>query len=313
MKVFSDFSQIHTIQNPVITIGTFDGVHLGHQKIISYLNQKAQEIDGESVLFTFYPHPRMVLDSKNHGIKLIQTQQEKLAKLEQIGLQNCIVYPFTYEFSQLSAHDFVAELLVNQLHVKHLVIGYDHHFGKDRSGNIDFLKKMAPQFGFSLTEISAEDINEVNVSSTKIRKAIKTGDIETANQFLGSLFVISGKVIQGKQLGRKFGFPTANIKLENQFKLLPPDGVYVVKVKLKHENHWGILSIGTNPTVSLENQRTIEVFIIDFHQDIYHETLQVELLHFIRRSEKFDSVDLLIQQMKNDEAITRDFMATHIH
>lgn len=313
MKIFHNLDSIGEIKNPVITIGTFDGVHLGHQKIISYLNNEAKKINGESVLFTFYPHPKMILQSENHGIKLIQTQEEKLEKLEKTGLQNIIIHPFTSEFSQLTAMEFVQDFLVNKLGIKHLVIGYDHHFGKNREGNIDFLKSVAPKFGIGIIEIPAQEIDEVNISSTKIREAILTGDIETANTFLGEPFSLRGEVVKGKQLGRNFGFPTCNIDLKSTIKLLPKDGIYVVNVKTQQNLHLqGILSIGTNPTVSNKEIRTIEVYILNFSGDLYGTVLEVELLHFIRSSVKFDSIDELIKQMKEDEKYTRNyFMANH--
>lgn len=312
MKIFHNFEQINNIPNPVLTIGTFDGVHLGHQKIVSYLNREAEKINGESVLFTFYPHPKMILNPDNHGIKLIQTQEEKLEKLEKTGLQNIIIHPFTSEFSQLTALEFVRDFLVQKLHVKHLVIGYDHQFGKNREGGIDFLKTVAPEFGFGITEISAEEIDEVNISSTKIRNAILSGDIETANSFLGNSFSLRGEVVQGKQNGRAFGFPTANLDLKYNYKLLPPDGIYVVQVKTGTQYSNGILSIGTNPTIADNNERTVEVYLLDFSGDLYGTVLDVELLHFIRPSLKFDSIDQLIHQMKEDEIYTRNyFSAVH--
>jgi riboflavin kinase/FMN adenylyltransferase len=309
MKIFHDFKYINEIPNPVLTIGTFDGVHLGHQKIISYLNKEAEKINGESVLFTFFPHPKMILNPDNHGIKLIQTQEEKIEKLREMGLKNIIIFPFTPEFSQLSALEFVRDFLVKKLHVKHLVIGYDHQFGKNREGGIDFLKKVAPEFHFGLTEISAEEIDEVNISSTKIRNAIQSGDIETANSYLGSPFSLRGEVIHGKENGRVFGFPTANLDLKNSLKLLPPDGIYVVDVTTESgELHKGILSIGTNPTISENNDRTVEVYLLDFSGDLYGTILVVDLFHFIRPSLKFDSIEALIQKMKEDEIYTRNYI-----
>lgn len=311
MNIYHDFEYINEIPNPVLTIGTFDGVHLGHQKIISYLNREAKKINGESVLFTFFPHPKMVLNPDNHGIKLIQTQEEKLEKLEKMGLQNIIIHPFTTEFSQLSALEFVRDILVKKLNVKQLVIGYDHQFGKNREGGIEFLKSAAPDFDFEVTEISAKEIDEVNISSSKIRNAIQAGDIETANSFLGEPFSLRGEVIKGKQNGRDFGFPTANLDLKSNLKLLPPDGIYIVNVKTAMgETHPGILSIGTNPTISDKNERTVEVYLLDFSGDLYGTVLDVQLLHFIRPSLKFDSIGTLIQQMKEDEIYTRNYIST---
>ncbi|MCO5260436.1 MAG: bifunctional riboflavin kinase/FAD synthetase [Crocinitomicaceae bacterium] len=313
MRIFQGLDRVKEIKNPVLTIGTFDGVHLGHQKIISYLNETAKKIGGESTLFTFYPHPKMVLQPDNHGIKLIQTQEEKLEKLETTGLQNIIIQPFTHDFSQLTANEFVEEFLVEKLGVKHLVIGYDHHFGKGREGNIDFLKKVAPQFGFGITEISAEEIDEVNISSTKIRNAIQNGNIEIANSFLGNPFSLKGEVVKGKQLGRTFGFPTCNIDLKSDLKLLPPDGIYTVHILTQNQQKLeGILSIGTNPTISNQSNRTIEAYILDFEGDLYGTILAIELLHYIRPSEKFNSIDELIQQMKRDEEYTRNYFNNNV-
>lgn len=310
MNIYHDFERISEIPNPVLTIGTFDGVHLGHQKIISYLNREAEKIGGESVLFTFFPHPKMVLNPDNHGIKLIQTQEEKLKKLEETGLKNIIIHPFTKEFSQLTALEFVRDFLVKKLNVKHLVIGYDHQFGKNREGGIEFLKSVAPEFGFGITEISAKEIDEVNISSTKVRNAILSGDIETANVFLGEPFSLQGEVVHGKENGRVFGFPTANLDLKSNLKLLPPDGIYVVNVIVNDNECKGILSIGTNPTISENNERTVEVYILDFSENIYGTILEAELLHFIRPSLKFDSIEALIKQMKEDEIYTRNYLST---
>ena len=233
MNVFQDFHSIEKIHHPVITIGTFDGVHIGHQKIINQLNEEAEKINGESVLFTFYPHPRMVLYPESHGIKLIQTQEEKLAKLEKMGLKNCIVFPFTFEFSRMTALEFVRDFLVNQLNVKKLVIGYDHQFGKNREGSLQFLKDICETYDFEVIEIPAQDIDEVNVSSTKIREAILAGNIEKANDYLGDTFELTGTVVKGNQLGRTIGYPTANIVLNSDLKLIPGNGVYAVRANVR--------------------------------------------------------------------------------
>lgn len=308
MKIHHGFNSVSNISNPVITIGTFDGVHLGHQKIIAYLNEQAEKNGGESALFTFWPHPKMVLKPDNHGVKLIQSQEEKIEKLRAKGLQNLIIHPFTKEFSQLTAEEFVRDILVEKLKVKHLVIGYDHQFGKNREGGIEFLKQVAPKYGFDVTEISAEEINEVNISSTKIRKAIESGEIEIANQYLGEPFSLRGEVVHGLKHGRKFGFPTANLDLNCDFKLLPPDGIYVVKCSTQnHGTFNGILSIGTNPTLGENKDRTVEVYILDFNEDLYGTILEVDLLHLVRPTLKFESIEALITQMKADEVYTRNY------
>ena len=309
MKIFNDFNSIESIPNPVLTIGTFDGVHVGHQKIIEQLNEEAKKIGGESVLFTFYPHPRMVLSPKNHGLKLIQTQEEKLDKLAKMGLQNCIVYPFTKDFSELTALEFVRDFLVNQLHVKKLVIGYDHQFGKNREGSISYLKAVSKEFNFEVIEIPAQDIDEVNVSSTKIRDAVLKGDIEKANEFLGDLFQITGTVVRGKELGRTIGFPTANIELNSDLKLIPSKGVYVIKVCVNSIWFGGMLNIGFRPTISKENNQTIEVHIFDFSEDIYGEIVTVQFLSKWREELKFNSIDELKNQLVKDEKTIRSILA----
>ena len=268
MNEYQDFHSIEKIHHPVITIGTFDGVHIGHQKIIKQLNEEAEKVNGESVLFTFYPHPRMVLYPESHGIKLIQTQEEKLAKLQKMGLKNCIVFPFTFEFSRMTALEFVRDFLVNKLHVKKLVIGYDHQFGKNREGSIQFLKDICDTYDFEVIEIPAQDIDEVNVSSTKIRDAILKGNIEKANDYLGDLFELSGTVVKGNQLGRTIGYPTANIVLNSELKLIPGNGVYAVRVLVRGTWFDGMMNIGMRPTVSSNGGRTIEVNIFDFDETI---------------------------------------------
>lgn len=310
MNIFYDFEALKDIPNPVLTIGTFDGVHLGHQKIVKHLNDEAQKIGGESVLFTFFPHPRMVLYPDSHGVKLIQTQAEKLAKLERMGLQNIIIFPFTLEFSRLTALEFVRDFLVNKLHVKQMVIGYDHQFGKNREGTIDYLRDISETYDFGVTEISAREIDEVNVSSTKIRNALKSGEIETANTYLGEEFELNGTVVRGKGRGRGFGFPTANIQLENDLKLIPGNGVYIVNVKLSDARTFlGMLNIGTNPTVSDENKQSLEVHLLDFNEDLYGQKIEVRFLKRLREEVKFESVEQLIDQIKEDETVTRNFMA----
>lgn len=309
MNVFQDFHSIEKIHHPVITIGTFDGVHIGHQKIINQLNEEAEKINGESVLFTFYPHPRMVLYPESHGIKLIQTQEEKLAKLEKMGLKNCIVFPFTFEFSRMTALEFVRDFLVNQLHVKKLVIGYDHQFGKNREGSLQFLKEICDTYDFEVIEIPAQDIDEVNVSSTKIREAILAGNIEKANEYLGDTFELTGTVVQGNQLGRTIGYPTANIVLNSDVKLIPGNGVYAVRVKVRGTWFDGMMNIGTRPTVISNGGRTIEVNIFDFEETIYDESVTVQFLSKWRDEQKFNGLEELKNQLKIDEETIRTVLS----
>lgn len=312
MKIFNGFDHLSEIPNPVLTIGTFDGVHLGHQKILRKLNEEAERLGGESVLFTFYPHPRMVLYPDSHGVKMIQTQTEKLEKLRACGLQNIIVFPFTMEFSRLTATEFVRDYLVNKLNVKHLVIGYDHQFGKNREGGIEFLKEVAEIYDFGVTEIGPKDVDEVNVSSTKIRNALKEGNIEVANAFLGESFELNAKVVRGKGIGKTIGFPTANLDPESEVKIIPRSGVYIVEVKLENKSYEGLLNIGTNPTIDDDNKKTIELYILDFSQDIYDQQIEVRFLKRIRSEQKFDNIDQLVNQIKQDELEARSFFAaTH--
>lgn len=309
MKIFKGFDDIDHIPNPVLTIGTFDGVHLGHQKIINQVNEIARKIGGESVLFTFYPHPRMVLFPESHGVKLIETQEEKLAKLKRIGLQNIIVYPFTPEFSRISAIEFVRDFLVTKLKVKTIVVGYDHHFGKNREGDIELLKELSTVYDFDVIEISAEEIDEVNISSTKIRNALMEGEVDLANTYLGEEFEINGKVVHGEKLGTKLGFPTANIDIENDVKILPKNGIYAVRVVRENgTSHFGLLNIGSRPTVSDSEIITIEVNLLDFKGDLYGDYLTLKLLKRIRDEKKFNTLEELKEKMKEDEEILRTWI-----
>lgn len=310
MKIYSGFEHLEKISNPVLTIGTFDGVHLGHQKIIQQLNSEAKKIGGESVLFTFYPHPRMVLYPESHGLKLIQTQAEKLDKLRRIGLENIIVHPFTKEFSRLTALEFVRDFLVNKLNVKVLVIGYDHQFGRNREGSLSFLKEISETYGFEVIEIKAQEINEVNVSSTKIRNAILEGDMEKVTSFLGEPYELHGTVVAGKAIGRELGFPTANVVIDSELKLMPKEGVYAVSVRLKDDSiHQGMMNIGVRPTLDDDDAKSIEVHLFDFNRDIYGEVVQIEMFSHVRDEQKFDSITALKKQLVKDEDSIRTYFS----
>lgn len=308
MKIYQGFDQLLDIPNPVLTIGTFDGVHVGHQKIIQQLNREAEAIGGESVLFTFYPHPRMVLYPESHGLRLIQTQAEKMDKLRRMGLQNVIVHPFTKEFSRLTAVEFVRDYLVNRLKVKKLVIGYDHQFGKNREGSIEFLKEVAPVYGFTVQEISAQEIDEVDISSTKIRNAVLAGDMNLAKSYLGEPFELHGKVIQGNALGRSIGFPTANMDIESNIKLIPKLGVYAVNVVLADGSvKEGMMNIGIRPSIINHDDLSIEVNLFDFQGDLYDQYITVQLLSRFRDEKKFDSIPDLMEQLNHDEKTIRAY------
>lgn len=300
MKVYTRIEDFKDVKNPVVTTGTFDGVHLGHQKIITRLKEVGQEENGETVLLTFYPHPRMVLFPDDHELKLINTQQEKIELLEKYGVDHLIIYPFTKEFSRLTSVEFVRNILVNQIKTKRLVIGYNHHFGRNREGSFEHLKEYGPLYGFDVEEISAEDIDDIEISSTKIRKALQTGDVQTATKYLGHTYSVTGKVVEGHKLGRTIGYPTANVVIDDVYKLIPVDGIYAVKVKHDTALYGGMLSIGNNPTVEGKG-RSIEVNIFDFDKTIYGENVTIYFIEWLRSEVKFDSLEALKQQLATDE------------
>ena len=292
----------------VVTIGTFDGVHFGHQEILNKLVEDAKNAGKKSVLLTFFPHPRMVLQ-KDATIALINTIEERTKLLEKTGLDYLIIHPFSIAFSKLTAFDFVRDLLVKQLNISKLIIGYDHHFGKNREGNIEQLTEYSQQFDFLVEEIPAQDIDSVSVSSTKIRKALASGNLQTANKYLGYHFMLSGKVVNGKKLGGKIGFPTANIEVFESYKLIPKTGVYVIQSTLNKTTVYGMMNIGNRPTVSGKHQ-TIEVHFFDFNGDLYHQQLTIELIYFLRDEKKFDTLELLISQLQHDEKVAKAHLKT---
>ena len=301
MSVFYNISELSQVTNSIVTIGTFDGVHLGHQKIIKRLVELKQKQGGEIVLFTFDPHPRKILFPEQKDLKLITTTEEKCDILKQFGVDNVLVYPFTKEFSKMQAQDYISNIIDRGLKTKTLVIGYDHRFGSNREGNIETLKELSKVYNFVVEEIPAQEINQLNVSSTRIRKAIEAGEIQTANDFLGYTFFITGKVVKGKQLGRTIGYPTANLLIEDNDKLIPKIGVYAVNVVLNNLSYKGMLNIGTNPTTDADNKVKIEVNIFDFDKDIYGKTLKVEFVKWIRNEEKFANLGELKQALANDK------------
>ncbi len=313
MKIFEGLEKPIVLAHPVVTIGTFDGVHVGHQKIIHRLNLEAEKKGGESVLFTFHPHPRLVINPNDTTLKLLQTQAEKRAKLEKIGLQNLIVYPFSTAFSNLSAEEFVRDILVEKIGVKTLVIGYDHQFGKNREGGLEFLSSVSDKYGFELIEISAEEINDVNVSSTKIRQAIDHGEVHLAKTYLSDYFELNGVVVSGEQLGRTLGFPTANLNINNPNKLVPKKGVYAVDVTLPTgELFKGMMNIGSRPTVNADQKLQLEVHLMDFQGDLYGKYLRVRFHQYIREEVAFVSKEALVEQIKKDDKKVRDyFLGVH--
>jgi riboflavin kinase/FMN adenylyltransferase len=301
VHIYYHISELSALTNSIVTIGTFDGVHLGHQKIIKRLVELKNKQGGEIVLFTFAPHPRKVLFPEQTDLKLITTTEEKCKLLQQFGVDHVLVYPFTKEFSLMNARDYISDIIAKGLKTKTLVIGYDHHFGANREGNINTLKQFAPIYHFNVEEISAQEINQLNISSTRIRKAIDEGDMQTANEFLGYQFFITGTVVKGKQLGRTIGYPTANIFIDDSDKLIPKIGVYAVHVILNDKRYKGMLSIGVNPTTDSDNKIKIEVNIFDFDKEIYGAVIKIEFIKRIRNEEKFANLDELKQALANDK------------
>lgn len=287
-------------QSSVVTIGTFDGVHIGHQKIIKRLVNLAKEKNLQAVVLTFFPHPRMVLQ-KDADIKLINTINEKALLLEKFGIDQLVVKKFTQDFSRLTALEFVRDILVNKLKTKHIIIGYDHHFGRNRNANIKDLQEFGETYEFEVIEISAQEIDEVAVSSTKIRKALSEGDLEMANTYLGYNFMLTGMVVKGNGLGKQIEFPTANLSIEESYKLIPKNGVYVVEAQYNNRTLYGMMNIGMKPTVSQNNERSIEVHFFNFEQTLYGKKLQIDVLKRLRDEQKFESINLLKQQLFQDK------------
>ena len=306
MKIYNNVSEFDASIPTVVTIGTFDGVHLGHRKIIKRLIDSAKKENLETALLTFYPHPRMVLQQSS-DLKLINTIAERKMILKETGLEHLIVHPFTLEFSRLTARSYVEDILVKGLNAKKIVIGYDHHFGRNRTADINDLKTFGEEFGFEVDEISKQDIEDVAVSSTKIRTALEEGDLEKANEYLTQPFFLSGEIIRGKGLGRNMGYPTANLKIEETYKLIPKEGVYVAAAVIDGDKHFGMMNIGTNPTVGGQ-QQSIETYFFDLDRDLYGKQLQIQVLKRIRSEVKFDGLEALIKAMKADEIFARNYI-----
>lgn len=293
----------------MVTIGTFDGVHLGHKAILKRLVESAHKMGLESVLLTFFPHPRMVLQ-KDTDLKLLNTLDEKKALLAALGVDHLVVHPFTKEFSRLTAVEYVRDILVNQLHAKKIIIGYDHRFGRNRTANIEDLKEFGTTYHFEVEEITAKELDDVAVSSTKIRNALQEGDILTANSFLGYPYSLQGTVVKGKGIGKSLGFPTANLRVDQSYKLIPKNGVYLSKIAVDNTHYFGLTNIGTNPTVG-GTHRTIETFILDATFDLYEKPIQLVFVTWIRDEEHFDSVEALKAAIQQDELFARTYISNH--
>lgn len=302
LKVFHSINDFLPIaigtKKTILTLGTFDGVHVGHRKILEKLTQNTENGKYESLVLTFFPHPRMVL--KGHSdVKLLNTISEKIDLLEEIGVQNLVIHPFDETFSRLTAEEFVKTVLVDQFHIHKIIIGHDHRFGRNRTANIDDLIAFGKQYHFEVEQISVQEIDAVSISSTKIRNALMEGNMALANEYLGYEYFLTGTILKGKQLGRTIGFPTANLHIEENYKLIPRNGVYVVKSSINQKTIFGMMNIGFNPTVAGENL-SIEIYYFDFDADLYDQKISVSILEYLRPEQKFESVELLKQQLEKD-------------
>jgi riboflavin kinase/FMN adenylyltransferase len=306
MKIYDNFNDFQPIPHAVVTIGTFDGVHLGHQKILKRLRALADQSQGETVLITFWPHPRMVLRPDSHNIRLLSTFEEKKRLLQGFGVDHLVSIPFTQAFSETSSEEFIHHILIEKIQTKILVIGYDHKFGKSREGGFEHLHANQEKYGFELEEIPREDIDSIGISSTKIRQALDMGDIVSANNFLGRPYSLTGRVIHGREIGRSIGFPTANIDIEDPNKLIPNDGAYIVKVSVDGSSFNGMLNIGHRPTLSGLN-KTIEVHLFDFDRDIYEQEIDIFFLDFLRPEIKFSGLTELTEQLNRDRSNAKGY------
>lgn len=309
MKEHTSSSAYTNTQGSVVTIGTFDGVHLGHKALLTRLVAIARKEQLDSVLLTFFPHPRMILQ-KDSDLKLINTLSEKKQLLETIGIDHLVIQPFTKEFSRLSALEYVRDILVDQLNAKKIIIGYDHRFGRNRTANIEDLREFGNTYNFEVEEISAQELDQVAVSSTKIRKALEAGDITTANNYLGYRFMLHGTVVKGKGLGKTFGYPTANLKVDQPYKMIPKKGVYLVGATIGGTRVYGLTSIGNNETVG-RTETTIETYFMDLETNLYEQSLELEFITHIRDQETFETNDKLIEAIKSDEVFAMDFLNDH--
>jgi len=309
MIVHRGLDDLHPLPNAVVTSGTFDGVHRGHQTILARLTEVASVSNGESVLITYWPHPRTVVSNDSQDLKLLTTLDEKIELLDKAGVNHLIVIPFTRSFSQLSSEEFIRQILIAQIGTRKLVIGYDHRFGRDREGGFDYIKAHQDEYGFEVEEIPRQDIEAVGVSSSKIRTALTAGNIRTANRFLGRYYSLTGTIVKGRQLGRTIGFPTANMQVDDPGKLVPANGVYAVDVLYKDQRYGGMLNIGFRPTVDAAtvagSNLTIETYIFDFDRDIYGEHLTLRFREFLRPEQKFEGLPALVSQLKQDEESAR--------
>ncbi len=301
VQVHTDPYKFHA-RNPVVTIGTFDGIHLGHQQVIARLKEIARKEDGETVVFTFYPHPRLVTSPEEQNLRLLTTLEEKKKLFSDLGIGHLMVFPFTAAFSKMKYHDFVRSVLVDTMKISHLVIGYDHKFGHNRDGGFEYLQECAQSLNFRISQLDVLDKHSVNVSSTRIRKAIEEGNMELANDFLGYCYMLSGRVVKGNQIGRTMGFPTANIEVFDKHKLVPGTGVYAIHALLDGQQHNGMLNIGYRPTINSNmDHRSIETHIFGVEKDLYNKAIEIRFVKKIRDEQKFDSLNQLQEQLHHDK------------
>ena len=308
LKIFHSIKDFSSPKKTILTLGTFDGVHIGHKKILEKVIQNTQDEKYESLVLTFFPHPRMILQERSE-IKLLNTMSEKILLLEQLGIQNLVIHPFDEIFSRLTAEDFVRTVLVEQFKIHKIIIGYDHRFGRNRTADINNLIEFGEKYGFEVEQISAQEINAISVSSTKIRNAIQEGEMLLANKYLGYHYFLTGTVIKGKQLGRTIGFPTANLKIEEDYKLIPSKGVYIVSSEINNQTVFGMMNIGNNPTVGNETL-SVEIHYLNFEGDLYDQKITVAIYQRIRNEEKFDSLSLLKEQIEKDKLHTLSYIET---
>ena len=306
MKIFNSINDFSCSKKTVLTLGTFDGVHIGHRKILEKITHNTENGQEESLVLTFFPHPKMVLQDQTE-VKLLNTISEKIDLLEKIGIQNLVIHPFDEKFSRLTAQEFVKTVLVDQFHIKKIIIGHDHRFGRNRTANIDDLIAFGKQYDFEVEQISVQEIKDVSISSTKIRNALMEGNMDLANEYLGYEYFLTGTVFKGKQLGRTIGFPTANLMVDKDYKLIPRNGVYVVKSILNQQTVFGMMNIGFNPTVA-GKKLSIEINYFDFDADLYEQEIRVSIMKYLRPEQKFESVDLLKEQLTKDKETALRFL-----
>jgi riboflavin kinase/FMN adenylyltransferase len=299
MKIYRSIEDYDEDKRSVVTIGTFDGIHLGHQKILSRLIKSSKNKDLNSVVLTFFPHPRIILNKYNE-VKMIDTLDEKIIHLNEIGIDSLVIHPFDKNFSLLSANQFIKDFLVDKLKIKHIIIGYDHRFGKGREASVTDLKNYADDYNFTVEEIKAQEIEKITVSSTKIRNSINQGDIKTTEKYLGRSFNLTGKIVKGDGLGKKINYPTANIFIEETYKIIPKDGVYLVETIIEDKLFNGMMNIGHRPTIGT-NVKSIEVHLFNFNEDIYGKVISIKMISKIRDEKKFSSIEALKEQLVKDE------------